>query len=60
MGQPRENPGNEGGGRCEKDLSNSHIAKHSRHTRSKIRENVWLVLDLIRFLDWKIKMKKSD
>lgn len=27
MGQPRENPGNEGGGRHEKDLSNSHIAK---------------------------------
>lgn len=27
MWQPRENPDNEGGGRYENDLSNSHIAK---------------------------------
>lgn len=44
-----------------KKIYRIHISlSNSRHTRSKIRKNVWLVLDLIRFLDWKIKMKKSD
>ena len=47
MGQPRENPDNEGAGVGMKTIYRIHISlSNSRHTRSKFRENVWFVLDL--------------